>query len=102
MATSKKSNTAVENTQASAETVDQANTTQSNGTIEINVEGKFKSSFTATAGETLRRAFINSGKHADRDYEGFSFTDENGKAVSLDRKLSAPLKLTAITKVNGG
>lgn len=68
-------------------------------TFNVVVTGKVAVKATGEAGATLRSALKAAGVTG---YEGFSYQDEKGKPVSLDRKLSEDLKLAAIAKASGG
>lgn len=68
--------------------------------VQIKITGTLSGTFKATAGTTLRDAIKAS--QPESGYNQQSFTDNNGKAVGLDRKLTENMTLTSSRRVSGG
>ncbi len=72
-----------------------------NSSVRLKVRGKLVGVIDVAAGTSVRTALLQLGRPKEA-VDGNSYTDTSGRAVSLARKLTSNLDITAVAKVSRG
>ena len=75
-------------------------TSGQSSTVTVTATGRIQLKAEVPVGSTVKSAFKK--VNPEMAFDSFSYRDDNGKPVSLDRKVTTNLNVVVIDKVQGG